>query len=337
MQVEEPVHFTDFQLHNNMEKEAAEFLGAMLREIRKTCKYGNMTKIDGQYQPHPDEAFKMLGAISNYIQFEVASGSSFPDKKHLNFFWAFDAAISDPVRVAGNVLNGALRNGIICFIWRLHDCIRYVEGKSQEELESDLHHIIHSYYTRDRPNKPQEPAASLRSSTKASTWSSTVNQWKEAVQDWTEFLSIYDSVFPRVFWDIPGTMQFMIEHYPRVFWNVFWPYVANPDSLFTIFRQYLVYSVVSTLVESAKGAQHLKLSDGGFERFMNAHRHEDFATVMRNYGLGEAMVATNTVMYPRMEDLGDATRSAMDMDMQSSAGRKQLSMPRQVSSAPGRT
>lgn len=322
MEVEEPVHFTNFELHNYIEKGAAEFLGAMLREIRKTFMYGNMTWIAGQYQPHPDESFKMLGAISNYIQMQVASGSSFPNKIHFDFFEAFDLAISDPEKVAGNVLNGKIRNGIICFIWRLHDCIRFVQGASQAELEHILEYMHTNYYRLVRNYEPQRSGTSLRASTKASTWSSTVNQWKEAVGQWTNFLSIYDSVFPRVFWDIPGTMQFMIEHYPKVFWKVFWPYVGKVDSFFTYFRNYLVRTVVPALLKSDKDGHQLNLSDQAFHQFLSAVQHTDFATVMKPEALQEAMAVTQTVLFPRSEELGADTRSGMDMDMSESARRR---------------
>lgn len=223
---------TPFQQHDFMEKEAAEFVGGMLHEIKLTLPYGNLHCVgaDFQYHPDPPESFQLLRAISKHIQDTVEhKRGSFLTKIHEDFENAFDAgvAMSNPREVSEYVLKGSLRNGIIEIIWRMHECIRYVRSTSPEDLHDFMEEFqMSGYFARY-------------------TWESYVRKWEDEVEQWTQFLALYDSVFPRVLWDIPGAMGALIIRYPAVFYKVFGDDATDAESLdhLSTFQQYLIYQV----------------------------------------------------------------------------------------------
>ena len=143
---------TPFQQHNFLEKEAAEFLGAMLLEIRSKIPFGDLRWVGGDYRPPPPASFWRLKDVSDHIRATIAMGPlCFPNKIHYEFESAFDAgvAMSNPQRVSAHVLDGSIRNGIIEVIWRMHDSIRYVRETPSHELASCLQDSAESRgYTR---------------------------------------------------------------------------------------------------------------------------------------------------------------------------------------------
>ena len=310
---------TPFQQHNFLEKEAAEFLGAMLLEIRSKLPFGDLRYVGRGYQPAPPVSFWRLKDISHHIQTTIASGSqSFPYKIHHEFEGAFDAAVamSDPRRVSAYVLDGSIRSGIIEIIWRMHDSIRYVRETTPYDLAITLQDSADSAESRGSVKQ-------LREGTHGDTWLSYADDWERKVVQWENFLAVFDSVYPRVFWDIPGAMKSLMDCYPAVFWKAFWAHVGGAPSAYHVskFKEYLIHTIAPSLlrlpddedaVQNQRKLIALQRQLDGLKRAREEDEPRDrFARQMSSLAMNRALIATNTIVYPHPADLSVGTRMGM--------------------------
>ncbi len=123
----------------------------------------------------------------------------------------------------------------------------------------------------------------VRGATREDTWESYANDWERVAAELKKFLDAYNSVFPRVFWDIRGAMMSLIPRYPAVFWKVFWAYhhhetddgapsPPNPSSShISYFKDYLTNTIAATLLSGGDGSIHRAYSD----RAMQHHQQLD--------------------------------------------------------------
>lgn len=325
-EAEEPL--TAFLEHNYLEKEAAEFLGAMLSEIRKTVIYGNI-KFEvrrAQYEPSPPESLRLLSQLSTHISSIVPRGFPFKIVRHFETAFDLAVALTDVQYVARDVLSNSVRNGIIELIWRINECIRFVESSSDPQLEPFLQSL------QNHPGgshlSPMRQTVETRGANKLATLRSYVPVWKTALKEWTHFLSLYDSVFPRVFWDIPGGMENMIGQYPKVFWKLFWFTIGKKHCCMADFEKYLANTIVPILFQSPNAAYHVTCCDDALSSRLT-EVGPDFAAWGLHPTVQLALLATGIVIYAHPSELSAVTRSTMDMSMarRDENGRRIIYMP----------
>ncbi len=87
----------------------------------------------------PSSVYTYLCYLSDYI---VGNRATTVSAKHYDEFQGAYYAVKSDQRKT-NILNGTVRNGIFEIIWRISDCLKYVKGKTAEELERELMVIIH--------------------------------------------------------------------------------------------------------------------------------------------------------------------------------------------------
>ena len=345
MEAPPPSFFTQ---HNVMEKEAAEFAGKILNAIILKLPYGSITynSATKRYSPDPMPLdFKYLGFLSSYIRLrEAHKEHSFYNKTYAYFHVAFEAATRlDLSNVSNIVLTENARKGIVEFIWRMHDCIKFVKSYDENprdfeavlgELRGDTVHL--DIRGELLALNPLREGMSVRPETEARSWQNCVRLWERNVERWTRFLDLYNSVFPCIFWDIPGTLTLLATNFPKIFWIEFWKILAEQAGE-SFFKTYLVSKLAPSLINNQRGrsttqAPHKIYCTQGLQNIMDdierkSVHAENFRVRLAHFltrpMINEALIETDIVVYPREDALGPETRLGLPARAQDSRKRRQ--------------
>lgn len=307
-------------------------MGRILGKLRDGLPYGNLRLNRGtlDFEPSTSMSFRKLGALSKHIQLnEVYTNTCFHDKIVGDFFGAFNIAVAStsPDRVEDDVLSNKIRSGFIEVIWRIHECIKFVVTEDPARLNRILDEMrltkqgeINRHMTY---HDTEKRGPDIRESTQEHILKRDVKDWKDMAEKWTQYLEVFDSVFPRVFWDIPYVMGFITQKYPRLFWEEFWSFLAHPSSSrFTEFQEYLVNSVASELISTSAADPrdpHHTFSRTTLQQLLSRMERspdgeEAFVRLMSRRGMSGGLISTGITMFPRVENLSSQTRDSMDIE-----------------------
>ena len=309
-----------YQQHNLKEVYAATFVGSMLNMIRahtlphSEWVYDDVIQLYTPKYGQGSLVFFNLCYISDHIQQHVAlNGDSFIRKINGDFLTAYNHATRDQSMVAHNILDASVRNGIIDIIWRIHDCIRFVEGKSAATLDEyvrankygpRMHYLDEVVDQRYRTRTP----------VRDQTWQSYKNEWIEMKNAWKKYLKLFDSVFPKILWDIDETLAELVQTHPREFWIQFWATASTQYPRLNEFQRYLIHTVAPQVllhapVYQSQYCQHaLQILIDLNTRGEALH---DFTITMSRESMTDALQLTDATIYPRNVLLGHDTLSGM--------------------------
>jgi len=175
-----------------MDLATTQFIGYILKNIQCTTLtpliFDNFEEIDtSQVTPGLD----LLNRTSLYIQRWKSQQHGFLQKHHNSLAAALEDA---QLPFDTSLVNGRVRTGIISLIWYLHECIYFIPTCSDEVLKE-----IAELPLRDFLDKFADE--NVRHSARRYSMMQHVKNWKLALEKWTQFLSLFDSVFPSAFWD----------------------------------------------------------------------------------------------------------------------------------------
>ena len=309
-----------YQQHNLKEVYAATFVGSMLNMIRAhTLPHSEWAYDDDTQHYKPmygtgSLVFFNLCYISDHIQQNVASnGDSFTRKINGDFLTAYNHATRDQSTVALNILQGTVRNGIIDIIWRIHDCIRYVEGKTADELDEGVRANIYGLRMQHL-EKVVDQRYPTRTPVRDQTWQSYRNEWIEMKNAWIKYLKLFDSVFPKILWDIDETLAELVQTHPREFWIQFWATASTQYPRPNEFQRYLIHNVAPQVLLHAHVYQS-PYCQRALQMLMNLNSRDealhDFTITMSSESMTDALQLTDATIYPRNVLLGHDTLSDM--------------------------
>lgn len=290
----------NFEEHNNMAQEGFFFMMKILQNIKEDLPYGRLRHCgEGQAKDYPQpEAFQTLGALSNYIQEHavIRQISCLGD-----FEESFGHAVSE---IRAFYMFAETHDGIVDFVCRLHDCLRFadLQTRSVSDLDACLLQMqmplpSESVETTDVYNQGTYE-------TRLAAWTAHVAEWRIVCDKWTEYIALFHTVVPQVFWDIPAVLTRIIEKYPKVFWAEFWKYMAQTNRL-TEFRQYLISTVASKLLLSDSEPEQEVLAREMLQDLINSlEKAGTFGTVMSFETMCEALIETGLVLYPSSVSFG---------------------------------
>lgn len=194
-------------------------------------------------------ALDLLNRTSLYIQHWKSQNHSviFLQKHHNRLLAALAAAQLPFDPSAGYITSGKVRTGIISLLWHLHECIRFLSGCSDEVLEDIAQMQL-------RPFTEKIADETIRRSARRSSMMVHVSEWKDAAQKWSQFLVLFDRVYPQVFWAPQAVLHSMAHSHPEYFWLEFWRNLAHlgADSGVTAFQVYLIRSIAVPLVRETE-------------------------------------------------------------------------------------
>ena len=188
----------------------------------------------------------------------------------------------------------------------MHDCIRYVRETGSDVLDPLL----------SRLDREGGHAMQTRSGTHEETWESYAKHWEMVAQKLKNFLAVYDSVYPQVFWDIQGAMKSLLQRYPAVFWRVFWEYIGKAESSdhISYFKQYLIHVIAPSLLQLPhEGAAQNQHKLNGLQWYLDGVKRDRFAEQMSSLAMNQALIETDTTIYPHPANLSQDTIMGMDM------------------------
>jgi hypothetical protein len=281
----------NFEQHNSMEREACSFVMKMLQNIKRDLPYADLSR----NAPTQPLAFQSLKTVSNYIQDHAAS---FAIKLKHNFDEAFQSAVAEGTMLS--LMSGKMRDGIVDLVWRLHEGVRFAESQTKSASTepdhiAELHTCLLKLQRNDESSKDEssKPDPDHIAQTQ---WTTNVTEWRTARDAWTQYLRLFDSVVPEIFFDIPTTLASLIEKYPKVFWAEFWKHIACCNVV-TEFRRYLIYTVAPQLLSVAPQTRSCcQEMLQGLIRYLE--RTGQFGSIMSYDPMCEALIETGVALFP---------------------------------------
>jgi hypothetical protein len=227
-----------------MQADAIDLVGKILTEIKDKLPYAL-----SHYNGDAPISFTALWYISDSIQ-EA-------NRFHVEFESKIFGSMKTSIRIATrnhdnsrSLQSGETATGINDFIWRLSECIMFVEeDKNDPEIlngicrdyEDKNRHYVSSKFHGDGGLSHDE-------------WNTIIDEWKEALIEWRKYRNLFTDYSQNVFIEFERILIEYIKNYEDLFWKEFWKEMFDAvyngyDVKVTEFQKYLIHNVVKSIIE----------------------------------------------------------------------------------------